>query len=209
MAEPGRKRATDQDVIDAPEHLIAEIVDGRLNLSPRPGAPHTAAASMLVGLLVPPFSFGGGTGPGGWIVLFEPELHLGDDVLVPDLAGWRVERLPMVPQGSQFTMPPDWLCEVLSRSTGAVDRNIKLPIYARAGVRHVWLVDAQQRTLEVLGLHEASWRTLAIHRGDERIRAEPFAAVELELGRLWAYVVPPPPRGSRASEPTATYGDVP
>lgn len=209
MATPGRKRATYQDVIDSPEGMIAEIVDGELFLTSRPGAPHTVAASRLLGMLHAPFSPGGGGGPGGWIVLFEPELHLGDDILVPDLAAWRLERMPIVPQVAYFTLPPDWVCEVLSRSTGAIDRNEKLPIYARAGVPHVWLVDARQRALEVLRLHRGGWTTVAIHRGDERFRAEPFHAVELPLGRLWAHVAPPPPpappRGSRASEPTAEY----
>jgi Uma2 family endonuclease len=204
MASPSRKRATYQDVIDSPEHMIAEIVDGELHQTSRPGCPHTVAASRLVGFLDALFSPGGG-GPGGWMVLFEPELHLDDDILVPDLAGWRLERMPMVPRDTYFTLVPDWVCEVLSRSTGAIDRNVKLPIYARAGVRHLWLVDAQQRTLEVLRLDAGRWTVLGIHRDDERVRAEPFDAVELPLGRLWAYVVPPPPRGSRAAEPTAEY----
>ena len=204
MTSPGRKRATYQDVIDSPEHMIAEIVDGELYQTSRPGIPHTVAASRLIGLLDAPFSRGGG-GPGGWMVLFEPELHLDDDILVPDVGGWRLERMPMVPQDAYFTLVPDWVCEVLSRSTGAIDRNAKLPVYARAGVRHLWLIDAQQRTLEVLRLDAGRWTVLGIHRDDERVRAEPFDAVELPLGRLWAYVVPPPPRGSRASEPTTEY----
>jgi Uma2 family endonuclease len=202
MVNPSRKGATYQDVIDSPRHMIAEIVDGELYQTNRPGGPHTMAASCLVRVLVP-FSPGGG-GPGGWMVLFEPELHLGDDILVPDLAGWRLERMPMVPQDAYFTLVPDWVCEVLSRSTGAIDRNQKLPIYARAGVRHVWLIDALRRTLEVLRLDGGRWTVLGIHRDDERIRAEPFEAVELPIGRLWAHVAPPP-GGSRASEPTAEY----
>lgn len=204
MASPSRKRATYQDVIDSPDHMIAEIVDGELYQTSRPGVPHTVAASRLIGLLDAPFSRGGG-GPGGWMVLFEPELHLDDDILVPDVGGWRLERMPMVPQDAYFTLVPDWVCEVLSRSTGAIDRNVKLPIYARAGVRHVWLIDARQRTLEVLRLDAGHWTVLAIHRDDECVRAEPFEAVELPLGRLWAHVVPTPPRGSRASEPTEEY----
>lgn len=207
MADPGRKRATYRDVTDSPENMIAEVVDGELYQTSRPGVPHAAAATRLVAMLVPPFSQGG-NGPGGWIVLFEPELHLGDDILVPDLAGWRIERLPMVLQDAYLTLPPDWICEVLSRSTGAIDRSVKLPIYARAGVRHVWLIDARLQTLEVLRVQEGGWRTLATHQGAERIRAAPFEAVELELGQLWTYVVLPP-RGSRASEPTAEYGGQP
>jgi Uma2 family endonuclease len=203
MAKPSRKRASYQDVIDSPEHMIAEIVDGELYQTSRPGGPHTLAASHLVGMLHAPFSPDGG-GPGGWIVLFEPELHLEDDVLVPDLAAWRLERMPMVSRDAYFTLVPDWVCEVLSRSTGAIDRSKKLPVYARAGVRHVWLIDALRRTLEVLRLDAGRWTVLGIHREEERVRAEPFEAVELPIGRLWAHVAPPP-SGSRASEPTAQY----
>jgi len=202
MVNPGRKRATYQDVIDSPEHMIAELVDGVLNLTTRPGIPHTAAASRLLVMIGSLFGAGGG-GAGGWHGLFAPELHLGEDIVVPDVAAWQVERLPELSDAAYFTLPPDWLCEVLSRSTGALDREVKLPIYARAGVRHIWLIDVRQRTLEVLRLVRGTWRTLAVHRGDERLRAEPFG-VELELGRLWAYVVPTP-HSSRASEPTARY----
>jgi Uma2 family endonuclease len=203
MASPSRRRADYQDVIDSPERMIAEVVDGELYQTSRPGGPHALAATRLVGLLDAPFSPDGG-GPGGWIVLFEPELHLEDDILVPDLAGWRLERMPMVPQDAFFTLVPDWVCEVLSRSTGAIDRTEKLPVYARAGVRHVWLIDALRRTLEVLRLDAGRGTVLGIHRDEERVRAEPFEVVELRIGRLWAHVEPPP-RGSRASEPTAQY----
>jgi Uma2 family endonuclease len=190
--------------------MIAEIVDGQLNLTSRPGIPHTVAASHLVTMLGHRFGGAGDGGPGGWVVLYEPELHLGEDILVPDVGAWRAERLPEVPKVPYFRLPPDWLCEVLSRSTGAIDRHIKLPIYARAGVRHVWLVDAAARTLEVLRLHRGEWRALAVHRGDERIRAEPFDAVEFELERLWTHLAPPAPRGGwRAEEPRATYGETP
>jgi len=202
MVNPGRKRATYRDVIDSPEHMIAELVDGVLNLTTRPGIPHTVAASRMLSML-DALSGAGGGGAGGWHLLFEPELHLGEDIVVPDVAAWQVERLPEMSDAAYFTLPPDWLCEVLARSTGALDREAKLPIYARAGVRHIWLIDVRQRTLEVLRLVRGTWRTLAVHRGDERFRAEPFG-VELELGRLWAYVVPTP-HSSRASEPTARY----
>ena len=172
MANRSRKRAGYQDVIDSPEHLIAEVVDGELYQTSRPGGPHTLAATRLVGLLHAPFSPGGG-GPGGWMVLFEPELHLEDDILVPDLAGWRLERMPVVPRDAYFTLVPDWVCEVLSRSTGAIDRSKKLPVYARAGVRHVWLIDALRRTLEVLRLDAGRWTVLHSHR---------YCAVQLNHG---------------------------
>jgi Uma2 family endonuclease len=131
-----------------------------------------------------PFHRGRG-GPGGWIILDEPELHLGADVLVPDLAGWRRERLPEVPDAAFFELAPDWACEVLSPSTSLLDRRRKLPIYAREGVAHVWLVDPKARSVEVFRLSEGSYLYVAVHGEDERVRLEPFAAVELELSALW------------------------
>jgi Uma2 family endonuclease len=188
MADPAKKRATYEDVLAAPEHMIAEIIDGELRLQPRPGKPHAAAASALGEELGPPFKRGRG-GPGGWIILFEPELHLGADVLVPDLAGWRRERMPVLTtEEPYFTLPPDWICEVLSPRTEAVDRSKKLPIYAREQVGHVWLVQPLQRTLEVLRRQGAEWVIAGVFEGNAMVRAEPFDAIELELGVLWADV---------------------
>ena len=203
MADPAKRRATYQDVLDAPAHVNAEIINGELRLSPRPGGPHTASASSLGYLLGPPFQFGSG-GPGGWLILAEPELHLADDIVVPDLAGWRRDRMAVAPAGSFFTITPDWACEVLSRSTAVNDRAEKLPIYAREGIRHVWLVDARARTLEVLRLHAGHWLIAGVHHGDARVRAEPFEAIELDLSQLWAYSAAPPP-GSRAAESGIEY----
>jgi Uma2 family endonuclease len=204
VADPAKKRATYQDVLNAPKHLVAEIIGGELRLTPRPGGPHTAASSTLGFVLGPAFHLGS-TGPGGWIILDEPELHLEQEIVVPDLAGWRRERLPEVPNQAFFTLAPDWVCEVLSRSTAASDRADKLPIYASSGVKHVWLVDAIQRTLEVLRAHEGKWLIVAVHRGDVRVRAEPFDAIEIDLAILWASIAPPP-YPTRASEEAAEYG---
>lgn len=188
MADAARRNATYEDLQAAPRHKVAEIIAGELRLSPRPAKPHAAAASALGEELGPPFKRGRG-GPGGWILLDEPELHLREDILVTDLAGWRRERLPVLTNDEPFfTLPPDWVCEVLSRATSRSDRSEKLPIYAREGVSHAWLVDPLDRTLEVLRLDGGRWSILAVHRDDERIRAEPFDAIELELGVLWADV---------------------
>ncbi len=188
MADPAKRRATYEDVLAAPEHMIAEIIDGELSLSPRPAKPHTAAATALGEELGPPFKRGRG-GPGGWILLDEPELHLGGDVLVPDLGGWRRERMPvMTNEEPHFTLAPDWVSEVLSPGTEASDRARKLPIYARAEVGHVWLVDPLQRTLELLRRQGREWLIVRVAAGGERVRAEPFDAIELELGALWADV---------------------
>ncbi len=186
MADPAKKRATYSDVLLVPRHLVAEIIDGELVTSPRPSPIHTRAASMLGGALVGPFDRGIG-GPGGWWILDEPELHLfgRPEPLVPDLAGWRIEHLPELPATAYFSVTPDWVCEVLSPSTAALDRADKMPIYAKAGVRHAWLIDPLLRTLEVLRLEGSAWLLVATYKNDARVRAEPFEAVDLELGPLW------------------------
>jgi Uma2 family endonuclease len=186
--EPTKKGATYEDVLNAPEHMVAEILDGDLYLFPRPARAHAAATTALTEELGPPFKRGRG-GPGGWIILAEPEFHFGNDVLVPDLAGWRRERMPVITtEIPYFTLAPDWACEVLSPSTAKVDRVRKLPIYAREGVTHVWLIDPVARTLEVLRRQDKSWLLVAAFDGDAKIRADPFDAIELELGILWADV---------------------
>jgi hypothetical protein len=199
---PGEKkrRATYQDVIDSPEHMVAEIIDGELHLSNRPAGPATAVASALGGELAPPFHRGRG-GPGGWLILFEPELHLGEQILVPDLAGWRRERLPLVPDAAFFDVPPDWVCEVLSESTEKRDRIQKLPIYAAAGVRYAWLVHPRRRTLEAFELHDGKWLAIATLKDDDRARVRPFDAIELDLATLWADL----PLPTRAGEESADY----
>lgn len=188
MADPARKRATYDDVLAAPEHLVAEVLDGELSLQPRPGKPHAAAATALGEELGPPFKRGRG-GPGGWIILHEPELHLGADIVVPDLGGWRRERMPkMIDDEPFFDVAPDWVCEVLSRSTAVLDRKKKLPVYARERVTHAWLVDPILRTLEVLRWSDGGWVITGTWSGSDRLRAEPFEAIELDLSILWADV---------------------
>jgi Uma2 family endonuclease len=181
---PVRRPATYADLRSVPDHLIAEILDGELYASPRPAPRHARATTALSGELHEPFDRGRG-GPGGWWLLFEPELHLGSDVLVPDLAGWRRQRLPEIPKESAITVAPDWICETLSPSTEAIDRAHKLPIYAREGVRHTWLVNPQARTVEVLRLETGRWVLLVTHSGKSPMRAEPFDAVEIDLLALW------------------------
>ena len=172
--------------------MIAQVLFGVLYTHPRPAAKHARATSRLGGELDGPFDSGRG-GPGGWLLLDEPELHLGEDILVPDLAGWRRERMPELPDVVFFTLAPDWVCEVLSDSTRALDRSEKMKVYARERVSHVWLVDPAARTLEAFRLvprkkrsrAPASWTLLGVWRDDEKARAEPFDALALELGSLW------------------------
>jgi Uma2 family endonuclease len=186
MAEPARKHATYADLLAVPERFVAEIVNGELHTLPRP-APRHAWASSRIGERVGGRFNRGSDGPGGWWILDEPELHMSSgDVLVPDLAGWRVERLPELPETAYFEPMPDWVCEVLSPSTEADDRADKMPIYAGAGVAHAWLVDPIVRTLEVYRREGERWLLLATHKGEALVRAEPFDAVPLELGALWA-----------------------
>lgn len=170
-----------------PEHQSAEIVDGTLYVLPRPAPLHANAATVLGGELSGPFQRGHG-GPGGWWILFEPELQLVSlEPMVPDLAGWRVERLPSLPDMAYFTVRPDWVCEVLSKATENLDRNEKLPLYAEHGVEHVWLVDPIAQTLEARTLGEQGyWREVQIYEGDARVRVAPFDAIELELEALWS-----------------------
>ncbi len=187
MAGPAKRRATYEDVLAVPEHLVAELIHGALVTQPRPGAPHALAASVLGIEIGGPFHRGKGGGPGGWIVLDEPELHLrGGHVLVPDLAGWRRGRMPDLPATAAFELAPDWVCEVLSASTEATDRADKMPLYALEKVGHLWLVDPIMRTLETYRLEGERWMLLATWRDDALVRAEPFEAIELELGALWA-----------------------
>jgi Uma2 family endonuclease len=189
MPNPVRRRATYADVLAVPAHLIAELIDGELVVQPRPNARHAAVASALGEELGPPFKRGRG-GPGGWLILDEPELHLSSDVLVPDLAGWRRERLPRVADQAYLDVCPDWVCEVLSPSTEKRDRAEKLEIYARERVPNAWLINPVQRTVEVLRLTSHRWLTLAVFHDDQRVHAEPFDAIELDLAMLWADLEP-------------------
>lgn len=181
-----RRRATYYDLREVPEPLVAELIDGEVIATPRPALPHALTASVI-GMRLGPFHGlpGGSGGPGGWWILDEPELHLGGDVLVPDLAGWRRERMPVVPNAAACEQSPDWACEVVSPTTGPVDRGRKMPIYAREQVRYLWLVDPSTRTLEVYRLEGARWVVVSTHAGGAAVRAEPFEAIELELNPWW------------------------
>ena len=187
--KPARRHATYEDLCNAPEPLVAELIEGDLYTSPRPAVPHARVASALGQDLrsfdQPPGIPGA---PGGWWILDEPELHFGADVLVPDLAGWRRERLPALPDAPAFTLAPDWVCEVVSPTTGALDRTRKMPLYAREQIAHLWLVDPHTRTLEVYRLEGARWIVASMHGGAETVRAEPFEAVELDMRRWWGEV---------------------
>lgn len=184
MHAPHQRNATYADLVALPDHLIGELVAGDLYASRRP-LQATVASSALGEELGPPFKRGRG-GPGGWVILDEPELHLGGDALVPDLAGWRRERMPETPVDlAYFVLAPDWLAEVASPSTAALDRGPKLAAYAREGVPHVWIIDPIARTLEALVLDGPTYRIARVEAGDAKVRVAPFDAIELDLAILW------------------------
>lgn len=170
-----------------PEGLTGEILDGQLYAHPRPSLPHGLVVTSLADELVSPFQKGR-NGPGGWWIIAEPELHFIQDteVDVPDLAGWRRERMPLLPQGHRCTVVPDWVCEILSKSTASIDREIKMPIYARFGVAYAWLVDPLARTLEACALTDGAWREIGRFAGTQQVSVPPFEAVTINLGDLWA-----------------------
>jgi len=184
MSMPAQRDATYDDVLQAPPNLVAEILNGRLHTHPRPSPRHAYATSSLDGRLFDPFGEGNG-GPGGWWILVEPEVHLGAEVVVPDLAGWRRERMTSLPDDAWIALSPDWVCEVIFPSTAQTDRSLKLPIYAEHEVRHCWLVDPGVRTLEVYRLTEARWTLLATLKEDDRVQQPPFDAIAFPLDALW------------------------
>lgn len=195
MPAPAVRRATYQDVLDAPENMIAEVIYGSLYTMPRPAAPHSRVSSRLGAVLIRHFDIDD-EGPTGWLLLDEPELHLGNepDILVPDIAGWRQSRvMPDMEDAPWFSIAPDWVCEVLSPSTHVRDRGIKLDIYLRERVEYVWLIDPIAETLEIFRHNGAQWSRGSLHTGDVTVRAEPFDAIELELARIWKRRVPPQP----------------
>ena len=185
MAEPASREATYEDLLRVPPPLVAEILYGQLHTHPRPAPRHALASTALGTRLFDPFGRGTG-GPGGWWILDEPEIHLGRHVLVPDIAGWRRERMPALPDTAWFAIAPDWVCEVLSPATAQTDRSLKLPIYAEQGVGHCWLVDPLLRTLEAFALSDGKWLLLATLKEDEPVRLPPFDAIEFPLAALWA-----------------------
>jgi Uma2 family endonuclease len=189
VAEPARSLERNPPEVEAafeaaPPEVVAEILDGQLHLHPRPMMRHGQAMYRL-GRALGPFD----DDPSGWVILPEPELHLGSrpDKLSPDLAGWRRERFSERPEGAAMTIAPDWVCEVLSPRTERADRGPKMRIYRREGVRHVWLLNPEAQTLEVYRNDGTWWALLDTHEGDAVVRAEPFDAIELALSRLWAW----------------------
>ena len=183
MSDLAHRPATYADLESAPPHLVAEILDGDLITHPRPVARHGAAATSLAAELIGPFQRGRG-GPGGWIFIVEPELHLGSHVVVPDLAGWRTERMPVVPDAAWIELVPDWVCEILSPSTEALDRGRKRRIYATYGLQHYWLLSVPKRQLEAYELRDGSFTLVETFEDSADVNAPPFAAAPFSLALL-------------------------
>jgi Uma2 family endonuclease len=184
MGTPNKRKATYAEIEALPEHMVGEILDGDLVVSPRPRARHGLTATGLASIVTGAFQFGNG-GPGGWWIIAEPELHLDEDVVVPDIAGWRQERMDSVPDVVGVELPPDWVCEVISPSTRRYDRGPKMRIYKRSGVPWLWIVDRASRAIEVYQLTDGEWRDPAVFEGVDRARLPPFEAIEIHLVQIW------------------------
>jgi len=186
MPDAVQREATYEDLLNVPDNMVAEILDGELTVAPRPARRHVHTVSALGARITVPNQFGEAGGPGGWIIYYEPEIHFGEkNIVVPDLAGWRKERLDTPPEEHRFTVPPDWICEVLSPATAQNDRIKKVRIFARYQVPYVWLIDPILRTLEVLWLESGKWVLLDTFSENDTVRAEPFLETEFHLDILW------------------------
>lgn len=185
MSEVASKHATYGDLYNIAENMTGEIIDGELIVTPRPSRKHVYTASALGMKIGSPYQFGEGGGPGGWVILLEPEIGLGEQILVPDLAGWREERYPEEEPHNWISVPPDWVCEILSPSTARLDKVKKMPVYAQHGVPYLWLVEPIAKTLDVFELQNGRWVLLGSYVEDDKVRAVPFAEVEIDLAGLW------------------------
>lgn len=185
MSEPAKKKATYEDLYNIPENMTGEIIDGEMIVTPRPSRRHIYTASALDKKIGPPYQFGEGGGPGGWIILVEPEIGFGGDILVPDLAGWKEERYPDEEAHNWISVAPDWVCEVVSPSTRQRDKMEKMAIYAQEGVPYFWLIDPIAKTLDAFRLEGRKWVVVGLYVEGAKARIEPFEDIEISLDDLW------------------------
>ena len=184
MSAEYQQIAVYDDLYKIPDNMIGQIIGGELIAMPRPSPRHVRAASVMGMRIGSPFALGEG-GLGGWVILFKPEIQLDSHTLVPDIVGWEKERLPKLPETNWISVVPDWICEVLSPGTARIDRKKKMPIYAQFGVPHLWLVDPLEKTLEIFRLDNGNWIVAAVYSEDDKVRAEPFQEIEINLNSLW------------------------
>ena len=184
MSNPAKRLATYEDLYSIPDNMIGEIIDGELIVHPRPSRKHAYATSNLSRVL-PAYRVGEGGGPGGWIFLIEPEIGLGEHTMVPDLAGWKIERFPIEEDHNWISATPDWVCEILSPSTLRTDKVKKMPIYAHHGVGHIWLIDPAVMTMDTFRLEGGKWVLMGSFTENDKVRAEPFQEIEINLEELW------------------------
>jgi Uma2 family endonuclease len=197
MAEVSQKKATYDDLYEVPENMIGEIIGGELIATPRPSRKHGYSTTALGVAIGGRYQFGQGGGPGGWIFIIEPEIGLGSDILVPDLAGWKSDRFPQEESHNWISIAPDWICEVLSPRTFRKDKVVKMPLYAQYGVQHFWLVDPVAKTLDVFRLEASRWLVAGLYAENDKARAEPFPEVEVDLAFLWLETGPEQPEPTK------------
>lgn len=187
MNQSAKKLTLYDQLMSLPEGLTGEILNGQLHAQPRPSGLHGLAESALEAELFFPFHKGRG-GPGGWWVLVEPEVHFIRDteVVVPDIAAWKRERLPTIPEDHRFEVVPDWVCEILSPSTASKDREIKMPLYAHYGVKFMWLIDPIKKTLEAYELINGQWCDIGQLADKDMVSIKPFDAISFRLAELWS-----------------------
>ncbi len=186
MAYPARPRTLYEAIENLPEGVTGEIIHGQLHTQPRPSGPHALAGSNLGIDLGYRYSRGRG-GPGGWWIIDEPEIHFVRDteILVPDLSGWRRERMPELPRDQRFEVVPDWVCEILFPATASKDREVKMPVYAGYGVPYAWIVDPGEGSLEAYALREGEWALAGTYAGEDPVDAAPFPEAGLRVADLW------------------------
>ena len=186
MADTARRPATIEDLDRTPaDGRVYEILGGSLEAQPRPRPSHSRAQSRLNGQLSDPFDAGRG-GPGGWWLLTEPEVRRSQhDIVVPDVAGWRRERLARLPTNRPIDTPPDWICEVVSPNDRGRDRVRKASLYLRAGIPHYWILDTDARSLEAFAARAGAWRRSGGRTDGDTPRIPPFESIELDISSLF------------------------
>lgn len=185
--QPADRVATYADLMALPEDQRAEILNGVLETAPSPLPRHSRAQRAIGSFIGRPYDDDDGRGgPGGWWILLETDVQLSPtNVVRPDLAGWKRDRLPEPWDVRPIEVVPDWVCEVLSPSNASTDRVMKRRLYAQHGVAFYWLVDPEARTLEALELRGESWLEAGSWGDGDTARVPPFDEVELEVSRLF------------------------